>query len=70
MLDALWSLLGICRHRRYTFPQSDKVTKQATVCCLDCGRRLTYDWEGMRVVNPDKKKSAEPTIEATNAITR
>lgn len=37
-----------CLHRRTSFPQTDPRTKQTSVQCLDCGKRLEYDWGAMR----------------------
>ena len=47
MIAWLLSFVGRCDHRRYTFPQTDK-SGNTTVCCLECGRRLPYDWANMR----------------------
>jgi hypothetical protein len=41
----LSKLLGICFHKRYTWPQSLK--GRTYVCCLECGRELPYDWQGL-----------------------
>ena len=49
MIDWLLSLLGHCAHRHYTFPQTDKAGA-TTIFCLDCGRRMPYSWEQMRVI--------------------
>jgi hypothetical protein len=49
-VDSLLSLVGRCTHDRYSWPQTIKAGKdkgKTTVSCLDCGRSLPYDWEGL-----------------------
>jgi hypothetical protein len=46
------ALLG-CAHRHRTFPRTAKEPGLASttyVVCLDCGKKLPYDWQKMRVV--------------------
>ena len=45
---AFW--LFSCSHPNTSFPQTTGTApdKQTTVVCLDCGRKLEYDWEKMR----------------------
>jgi len=44
-----------CRHKRTTFPQTPKTFRQAPkiryaeVSCLDCGKKMIYDWEKMEI---------------------
>ena len=51
-----------CSHKNYSFPVSvrSKLSRSAAasvtgtyVVCLDCGHELPYDWEEMRVVEPE-----------------
>lgn len=37
-----------CRHKRFTFPQTDQRTKQTSVACVECGARYLYSWDQMR----------------------
>lgn len=55
VLDAFFG----CWHGHYSFPitvrPSSRRSKAASltgtyVVCLDCGRELPYDWNGMRVI--------------------
>jgi len=34
-----------CGHKHYTWPMG----RRPTVQCLDCGRRIRYDWDRMRL---------------------
>ena len=47
-----------CRHERYTWPRTRRsgYAQSTTVCCLECGREMLYDWSEMRVVNSAKQK--------------
>ena len=40
-----------CRHRNVTWPQSRRGDPHRVpyVNCLDCGRRMKYDWKKMSV---------------------
>jgi len=42
----LRSLFG-CSHRKTTFPVTSRTGTWVT--CLDCGRRLPYDWQKMKI---------------------
>lgn len=42
----LLRLLFGCRHKRFTFPQT--IGGVTHVACLDCGKRVGYDWKLMR----------------------
>lgn len=49
-MDSLLSIVGRCPHDRYSWPQTIKTGKdkgKTTVSCLDCGKTLPYDWEGL-----------------------
>src|SRR2546428_10460094 len=57
MIDSIYNILFRCRHRRTTFPLSPVSRPGAPqgdkyVVCLDCGKRLPYDWERMRIGTP------------------
>jgi hypothetical protein len=43
----IFNLFG-CSHKRCTWPQTDRRTKQTTVTCLSCGRGFLYDFREMR----------------------
>ncbi len=47
----LMSLLGRCRHERYTWPQTKQ--GQTYVVCLSCGSKSAYSWELMRTYDPE-----------------
>lgn len=49
-----WLLFWNCQHRRTTFPQTPlrramHAPEETSVVCLDCGKRLGYSWEEMRI---------------------
>lgn len=64
-MNRLLALLGLCRHKNITFPQTPpkrgrrisaaSITGKYVVC-LDCGSELPYDWEEMRVLTPSRAK--------------
>jgi len=53
-----------CRHRKTSFPMTP-VEKTASgesgtfVVCLDCGKRLKYDWDRMRSGKPVDEASTQ-----------
>jgi hypothetical protein len=61
-----------CSHANYSFPRSKRPGERRTgaasltgmyVVCLDCGKEFAYDWQQMKVVQPDHKPAsalAEP----------
>jgi hypothetical protein len=49
LLRLICSHLLRCWHRRVTWPITMKGSVWATVSCLDCGKRFTYDWHKMKV---------------------
>jgi hypothetical protein len=75
--SARMHLLGIagwlsgCSHRRKTFPFTPRSTVSANqqpgtrvetyVVCLDCGRKLAYDWTRM-CITPKRPRGLEPGI--------
>ena len=61
-----------CSHHKTTFPRSEpsdahpnlkSAPAETYVVCLECGRRIPYDWSTMRVQSPwrwpDSGRSAE-----------
>lgn len=56
LVDSLLSLLSFCTHDRYSWPQTAK--GKTSVSCLDCGKNLPYDWNGLGTeeqINPPRK---------------
>lgn len=59
MLSKLYDALFGCRHSRYSFPVTVRLSRRRPqaaaltgtyVACLDCGKELPYDWQEMKVV--------------------
>lgn len=59
----LLALIFGCRHRRYSWPQRD-AEQCLYVMCLDCSRRLEYNWETMKARasknNGDRNRVVSP----------
>jgi len=61
-------LLG-CRHKRITFPITEKPERRKSIAslptgtyivCIDCGKEFPYDWKQMKVVEAHRHhKDAE-----------
>jgi hypothetical protein len=79
MLQSLINAFFGCSHRKLTFPQSPTRKSSgysapgsrrhdAYVTCLDCGKELAYDWEGMRVGKPVSER--RPAAEAQPSFLR
>ena len=60
MFSALWQFFFGCHHDNYSFPMSNKATRQRSaaggetgtyVVCLDCGQEFAYDWSKMKVIS-------------------
>jgi hypothetical protein len=59
-----------CSHANYSFPRSKRPGERRSaaltgmyVVCLDCGKEFAYDWQEMKVVQPNHKPGsalAEP----------
>jgi hypothetical protein len=56
-----------CSHANYSFPRSKRPGERRTgaaaltgmyVVCLDCGKEFAYDWQEMKVVQPNKPGAA------------
>ena len=67
MLDVMFG----CRHARYSFPITVRggarhaMTPGRTgtyVVCLDCGREFAYDWQEMRIAEPQPKEAARSLV--------
>jgi hypothetical protein len=54
-----------CWHQNRSFPITvrEKSTGEAETyaVCLECGKKLPYSWEQMRVVRPSRPKKAQAT---------
>jgi len=57
-----WSKVFSCRHKKCTpahyLPQGQPRSKVASITgtyfvCLGCGKEFAYDWENMRVIDPE-----------------
>jgi hypothetical protein len=55
-----------CWHTHYSFPmtvragsrRSGAVARTGTyVVCLDCGKEFSYDWQAMKVVEPQRESA-------------
>jgi hypothetical protein len=62
---AAYMKLFHCSHSHYSFPQSSvrrdpsgRIRRRdgVYVLCLDCGRRLRYDWDRMKIVSNFQSK--------------
>ena len=62
-IDALFG----CWHSHYSFPitvrPGSRRSKAAAltgtyVVCLDCGKEFAYDWQEMKVVDPNRKNGS------------
>jgi hypothetical protein len=67
LIKSLLSILGRCTHRRHSWPQTIKIgdDKKTTVACLDCGKRVPYDWAGLGKegkINPPRLTAPRRTI--------
>jgi hypothetical protein len=55
-MGRLFEILFGCRHRRLSRPLTPEPergnARRTYVVCLDCGKRLAYDFETMRVGEP------------------
>jgi len=63
MIEALFTLLFGCWHRRTSWPitrkrdQRQPIGESRTgtyIVCLDCGKEFSYDWTRMQVVEPTR----------------
>src|SRR5215471_14357775 len=74
MIEALFTLLFGCWHRRTSWPitrkrdQEQPVGESQTwtyVVCLDCGKEFSYDWTRMQIVGSTWQKTPlQPTVPA------
>ena len=67
MMDAMFG----CRHARYSFPITLRASARREpaprltgtyVVCLDCGREFAYDWQEMRIAEPQPKEAARSLV--------
>ena len=67
MLDAMFG----CWHSRTSFPITVRAgsgrngpgARTGTyVVCLDCGKEFSYDWQAMKVVEPNRKEPARSLV--------
>lgn len=74
MRSTLLSLLGMCSHRRTTFPLSPvrRLNSRAYVTaprpyvvCLDCGKEFEYDWDYMKIGPQIKPVAPQPNTALT-----
>ena len=50
MLTRALSFLFPCRHKRLSRPMKQRNCPEMYVVCLDCGKRLGYDWQRGQVL--------------------
>lgn len=64
ILDVFDMLFG-CWHKNYSFPITAKGDRRKSpaaartgtyVVCLDCGKEFAYDWQAMKVVEPEPEE--------------
>ena len=67
LMDAMFG----CWHSRYSFPitlRAGRRRNQASarvgtyVVCLDCGKELAYDWQGMRVMDGMPREASRSLV--------
>jgi hypothetical protein len=63
MISSLVDMFFGCWHKNYSFPITTKrgqrragaATATGTyVVCLDCGKEFPYDWQEMKVMEPER----------------
>lgn len=69
MLDSVFNFLFRCQHRNLSRPMSltgsgAEKAPSTFVVCLDCGKRLEYDWKRMRVQSGRPHDDASPARKA------
>jgi hypothetical protein len=67
-----------CLHRNTTFPQTpirrtgnaaaSPVIEDTYVACLDCGRKLAYDWNTMRAITSGGSRPVTPIRRAVSWV--
>ena len=67
MLDTMFG----CWHSHYSFPITVRAGSRrhgvtartgTYVVCLDCGKEFPYDWQAMKVMEPNRKESARSLV--------
>jgi hypothetical protein len=51
MIQTILNLFRGCQHKRYTFPQTNRLGR-THVACVECGKEFAYDWQAMRRLGP------------------
>ena len=71
MLGKVLDVMFGCRHTRYSFPITVRAGARRAktpghtgtyVVCLDCGREFSYDWQEMRIAEPQPKEAARSLV--------
>ncbi|MGA8272003.1 MAG: hypothetical protein WB919_10645 [Candidatus Sulfotelmatobacter sp.] len=77
MLEKFIDVIFGCRHSRYSFPVTPRVTARRPqaglltgtyVACLDCGREFPYDWQEMKVITSTAEKQQYLAAPATKLV--
>lgn len=66
MMPSLSDLLFGCVHSNVSFPQGKGM--ECHICCLDCGREFSYDWQRMEVRNTSRKGAIAEAERAVDAV--
>ena len=65
LIEMAWSKVFSCRHKKCSLLITCRKGQQrSTVAsitgtyfvCLGCGKEFAYDWENMRVIDPDRSR--------------
>ncbi len=72
LISNLFNALFGCRHKHYSFPITMRASSPRTcattptgtyVVCLDCWKKLQYDWDEMKVVSqPDHRNRTRALV--------
>jgi hypothetical protein len=71
MLSKVFDAVFGCWHSHYSFPMTVRAGSRrgaaaartgTYVVCLDCGKEFSYDWQAMKVVEPQRKESARSLV--------
>lgn len=77
MIEALFTLLFGCWHRRMSWPITRKRDPKQPmgesqtgtyVVCLDCGREFSYDWTRMKVVESTRQERTHQHMVPVNNL--
>lgn len=73
LFEMAWSQIFRCRHKRctpvITCRQGQPRSKVAAITgtyfvCLGCGKEFAYDWENMKVIDPESSREKMPAENA------